>query len=68
MTGAEVQPVLKALTEHGIHIVALHNHMIGEEPPFHFAHFWGKGPAKELAQSIKAALEAQRNASQPDKR
>jgi hypothetical protein len=65
MTGAEVQPVLKALRGHGIHIVALHNHMIGEEPPFYFAHFWGKGPAKELAQGIKAALQAQRKASRP---
>jgi hypothetical protein len=65
MTGGEVQPVLKTLQEHGIHIVALHNHMIGEEPPFYFTHFWGKGPAKELAQGIKAALEAQRKASRP---
>ncbi len=68
MTGAEVQPVLKNLREHAINIVALHNHMIGEEPAFYFAHFWGKGPAKELAQGIKAALEAQRNASQPGER
>jgi hypothetical protein len=68
MSGAEVQPVLKALTEHGIHIVALHNHMIAEEPPFYFAHFWGKGPAKELAQGIKAALDTQRNAGQPGNR
>lgn len=63
MTGAEVQPVLKTLRKHGIHIVALHNHMIGVEPTFYFTHFWGKGPAKELAQGIKATLEAQRNAS-----
>ena len=45
-------------TEEGIHIIALHNHMIGDEPAFYFAHFWGKGPAKELVQGIKAALEA----------
>jgi hypothetical protein len=63
MTGGEVQPVLKALREHGIHIVALHNHMVGEEPAFYFTHFWGKGPAKELAQGIKAALEVQRRAT-----
>ncbi|HEV8579516.1 MAG TPA: DUF1259 domain-containing protein [Thermoanaerobaculia bacterium] len=62
MTGAEVQPVLRTLRQHGTHIVALHNHMIGEAPPFYFAHFWGKGPAKELAQGIKAALEVQREA------
>jgi hypothetical protein len=63
MTGTEAQPVLKTLREHGIHIVALHNHMIGEEPALYFAHFWGKGPARELAQGIKAALEAQQKAS-----
>jgi hypothetical protein len=59
MTAAEVQPVLKALRKANIHIVALHNHMIGEQPAFYFAHFWGKGPAKELAQGLKAALDAQ---------
>ena len=63
MTGREVQPVLKALRKHGIHIVALHNHMIGEEPAFFFTHYWGKGPAEELAKGIKAGLEAQRQAA-----
>jgi hypothetical protein len=32
MTGEEVQPVLKALRKGGIHVVALHNHMVGEQP------------------------------------
>ena len=59
MTAAEVQPVLRALRKAGIHIVALHNHMIGEHPAYYFTHFWGKGSAKELAQGFKAALEAQ---------
>src|SRR5207249_7699308 len=31
MTAEEVQPVLRALRKAGIHVVALHNHMIGEE-------------------------------------
>jgi azurin len=65
MTGMEVQPVLKTLLEHGIHIVALHNHMIGEEPAFYFAHYWGTGPAEGLAQGVKAALDAQQKASRP---
>jgi hypothetical protein len=59
MTGEEVQPVLRALRKAGIHIVALHNHMIGEQPAFYFTHFWGKGTAKQLAKGIKAALDAQ---------
>jgi Domain of Unknown Function (DUF1259) len=40
----------------------LHNHMIGERPAFYFAHFWGKGPAVELARGIRAALDAQATA------
>jgi len=59
MTGNEVQPVMHALRKAGIHVVALHNHMIGEQPPFYFLHFWGKGPPQELAQGIKAALATQ---------
>jgi hypothetical protein len=60
MTAPEVQPVLRTLRKAGIHIVALHNHMIGEEPAFYFLHFWGKGSTQELAQAVKSALDAQR--------
>jgi hypothetical protein len=59
MTAAEVQPVLRALRKNGIHIVALHNHMIGEQPAFYFTHFWGKGKAADLAGSLRAALDVQ---------
>jgi hypothetical protein len=59
MTAEEVQPVLRALRKAGIHIVALHNHMVGEQPAFYFTHFWGKGPAQELARGLKSALQAQ---------
>jgi hypothetical protein len=59
MTADEVQPVLRSLRKAGIHIVALHNHMVGEEPAFYFTHFWGKGPVR----GVKAALDAQRKVS-----
>ena len=59
MTGEEVQPVLHALRKSGIHIVALHNHMIGEQPAFYFLHFWGNGSTQELAKGMRAALDAQ---------
>jgi len=62
MTANEVQPVLKSLRESGIHVVALHNHMIGEEPSFYFTHFWGTGPVKKLAQAFRDALDAQKAA------
>jgi hypothetical protein len=59
MTAEEIQPVLRALRKANIHIVALHNHMTGEQPPYYFTHFWGKGPAADLAQGVKSALDAQ---------
>jgi hypothetical protein len=62
MTAAEVQPVLRALRKANIHIVALHNHMAGEQPTYYFTHFWGKGPAEELARGVKSALDAQATA------
>ncbi|HEY7307969.1 MAG TPA: DUF1259 domain-containing protein [Gemmataceae bacterium] len=64
MTAAEVQPVLRALRKGGIHIVALHNHMIGEQPAFYFTHFWGKGSTRELADALRAALAAQKQAGE----
>jgi hypothetical protein len=59
MTAREVQPVLRALRQAGIHVVALHNHMVGEQPAFYFSHFWGKGATESLARGVKAALDAQ---------
>ena len=59
MTAEEVQPVLRALRKAGIHIVALHNHMIGEKPAFFFTHFWGIGSAQDLANGLKSALDVQ---------
>jgi hypothetical protein len=59
MSAAEVQPVLHALRKGGIHVVALHNHMIGEQPNFYFTHFWGTGKAADLARAFRAALDAQ---------
>ena len=67
MTASEVQPVLRALRKGGINIVALHNHMIGEQPAFYFTHFWGKGKAADLAAAVRAALEAQAKAAEGGK-
>lgn len=62
MTAEEVQPVLRALRQAKFHVVALHNHMIGEQPAFYFVHFWGKGPALELAHGFRRVLDAQQAA------
>jgi hypothetical protein len=65
MIAEEVQPVLHALRENGIHVVALHNHMIGEDPASYFLHYWGRGPAKDLAEGILAAIDAQKSVNSP---
>ena len=52
----EVTPVIKALVENGIEVVAVHNHMVHEEPRIFFLHYWGKGNAEHLANGLKQAL------------
>ena len=59
MAAAEVQPVLRALRGGGLAIVALHHHMVGEDPPYYFVHFWGKGTATALATAVQTARNAQ---------
>src|SRR5262249_42549478 len=56
MRESELQDVLKALRRAGIEVVAIHNHMTGESPRLVFLHYWGAGPAEELARVLKAAL------------
>jgi hypothetical protein len=63
MAPDEIQSVLRALRKANIYIVALHNHMIGEEPSFYFVHFWGEGDAQGLAQGFKSVLAAQKMAA-----
>ena len=55
----ELQAVLKTLRGEGIKIVAIHSHMAMEEPRYLFLHYWGKGPAAQLATSLKKALAQQ---------
>jgi hypothetical protein len=59
MQESELQGVLKALRAHHINIVAIHNHMTGEEPRIVFLHYWGIGTTAELAAGLKAALDTQ---------
>ena len=59
LAGTEAQAVLRALRGAGFHVVALHHHMIGEAPAYYFVHFWGKGPAGDLARGFRAVLNAQ---------
>jgi len=57
MLESELQPVLKALRAAGIDIVAIHQHMTGEQPRILFLHYWAVGPAQDLARGLRAALD-----------
>ena len=53
----EVAPVIKTLVENNIEVVAVHNHMVHEEPRIFFLHYWGVGNAEQLAKGLRAALD-----------
>src|SRR5262245_45789433 len=56
MVANEVTPVLKALRQSGLQVVAIHHHMVDSRPAVYFLHYWGTGPAEKLAAAFKAAL------------
>jgi hypothetical protein len=57
MLESELQGVLKALRAAGIAVVAIHNHMTGEQPRIVFLHYWGVGSTASLAKGLRAALD-----------
>src|SRR6266581_8450887 len=59
----ELQPTLKSLRKSGINIVAIHQHMTHESPRYMFLHYWGRGPAAELAGKVKLARGEQSKAA-----
>lgn len=52
----EVNSVMKSLRRNGIEVVALHNHMLDDNPRIIFLHYLGTGPAAQLAQGFRDAL------------
>jgi hypothetical protein len=59
----ELQTVLKTLRGANINIVAIHQHMTGENPRMIFLHYYGRGKALALAQGVKAAINTQKLAA-----
>jgi len=64
LLGKEVNPVMKALREHGIDVTAVHSHMLTEEPRLFFMHFWANDDAAKLAKGLRAALDLSNSAKQ----
>ncbi len=57
MLEPEVNAVIKALRRNNLEVVALHNHMLGDNPRIIFLHYYGRGVADKLAQGFRAALD-----------
>ena len=57
MLEPEVNAVIKALRRNNLEVVALHNHMLGDDPRIIFLHYYGRGAADKLAQGFRAALD-----------
>ena len=57
MLGSEVNRVIDALRAGGIEVVALHNHMLGEQPQILFMHYQGLGDTEALARTIRRAID-----------
>lgn len=53
----EVNAVVKSLRSNNIEVVALHNHMLGDNPRMIFLHYLGTGSAITLAKGFRSALD-----------
>jgi uncharacterized protein DUF1259 len=57
MLETEVNQVVRALRKHNLEVVAVHQHMLEEQPRIIFLHYYGHGPASTLADGFRAALD-----------
>jgi len=52
----EVDPVVRALDDHGLHVTAVHNHMVDDMPRMYWVHWYATGNGPTLAKGVAAAL------------
>jgi len=57
MLANEVNAVINTLRKNNIEVVAVHNHMLNDNPHMIFLHYLGRGPAIELAKSFRLAID-----------
>lgn len=57
VTAEELNPMISALRENGIEVVAIHSHMLEEQPRLFFVHFWANDDALKLAKGLRAGLD-----------
>lgn len=57
VTAEELNPMIRALRQNGIDVVAIHSHMLQEQPRLFFVHFWANDDAVKLATGLRSALD-----------
>ena len=57
LLGSEVNRVIKALSDNGITVTSLHNHLLDESPRLFIRHAGAHDHAVKLARGLKAALD-----------
>ena len=63
LTEDEIGPVMKKLSENGIEISALHNHLFHASPATFYMHIYGEGDGVKLATAIHEGLRSARRHS-----
>lgn len=56
LTDTEISPVMQRLTEGGVEITAVHNHLLRTSVPVFYMHVAGHGDPVKLAQTLHAGL------------
>jgi hypothetical protein len=57
MLESEVNAVIRTLRKHNLEVVAVHQHILEEQPRIIFLHYYGRGSALTLAEGFRAALD-----------
>ncbi len=53
---SEIDAVARTLEAHGLHVTAIHNHMVDQSPQMYWMHWYGTGDAVTLARGVADAL------------
>jgi hypothetical protein len=65
LTPGEVNPVMSELLRGGIHVTAVHNHLLRSSPQTIYMHVRGQGDPARLAATLHAALALSQTPQQP---
>ncbi|HXI32686.1 MAG TPA: DUF1259 domain-containing protein [Gemmatimonadales bacterium] len=56
LTEAELPIVTASLLDAGFEVTAIHHHLLGEAPRIYYLHYHGRGPAADLAGTLRTTL------------